>query len=122
RTDLFFKKEILPTLDTKKESTLELFRNLLIEKRFSDGNVILNATQHILEPQLQALKQSLPISENDLDVFLKELNELAPSSSLAKDDYLEKIAWDLELEDGHLLDKIENGKSYNWRKINPTAV
>jgi predicted unusual protein kinase regulating ubiquinone biosynthesis (AarF/ABC1/UbiB family) len=54
-----------------------------------------------------------------LQQVLERLDKMAPKDTLAKDDYLESLAWALDLRGRELDVFIEQRKSYNHRKIHP---
>lgn len=70
----------------------------------------------------QIIERGGQVDRFTLDKLMKDLNRYAPNGSIAKDDFIESIAWSLRLKGSELNAFIDDQKSQNWRKANPMLI
>lgn len=121
-TDEFFKKRLyglrLMPFDSKSRKRLEL---VLENKRIQSHGLQLDLAKKLLEPWIGNLEPGFA-GPAALYSLVEKINSLIPSGSLQKDEWLEEIAWRLNLGGKELSSLIEDEKSYNWRKANPLLI
>ena len=115
-TDLFFLEKVFPELQHQPEE----IRDFLENDSIHSDKIRLELTMSILEPNVQRLEQ-----QSDQSVLTREAAQLVavidnwvPNASLAKDNYLEELAWRLQFEGKALQGLIEDRKSYNYERAN----
>jgi predicted unusual protein kinase regulating ubiquinone biosynthesis (AarF/ABC1/UbiB family) len=106
-------------LDSRIHTNLE---QLLKRGRIAGANLQMAMADKILRGRIESLAQHLPVSDAELSQLIGTLNELVPSGSLRKDDWLESLAWKLQLEGSQLESFVTDEKSTNWKKANPLTA
>lgn len=121
-TDNYFKKYImtLPGFATGRYD--RWIKGVLITGRIESQTFKLELTQTALKLRINELKRRIPIRTDRLDSLITDINMMVPQGSLARDKFLEQIAWDLQLADAQLFGFIEDQKTTNWRRENPNMV
>lgn len=118
-SDSFFKTHLHQNLSLKQLETA------LKNERIHSRDMVFEISQKILLPELDKIvesKQSETFLNTRIHEFLFKLNDLTKADSFAKDKLLEDMSWRLKLQGVRLSNFIEDEKSYNWRKANPSLV
>jgi hypothetical protein len=120
-TDLFL-AHILAEHPLKPDSdAVNTLQTLLEDKRVHSPLAQLSVGQTLLEPKIAKLKPGR-VKTKQLEDLLEQIATVVPSDSQQRDDFLEDLAWRLEIESEEHLEMIEAQKSINWRKQDPRLV
>lgn len=121
-TDAYLKSELLEWILNlpPKEKYAEL-RSLLVEGRILSHNLQVDMARLYSRPTLDQMKKK-GCTRVQLDSFLTELDHLVEKGGVRKDQFLEDVAWELNIENSMDLRLIEEHKSTNWRKAKPWAI
>ncbi|NNN06399.1 MAG: hypothetical protein HKL90_10905 [Elusimicrobia bacterium] len=121
-TDAFFRARLEPVFDEAAASAAGLSLPQILESsRISSSELQLSLARRALEPEIARLGTSAP-APADLGRLIETLNAYVRHGSLNKDEFLESLAWRLNLSGPELGAFIEDEKSYNWRKANPLLL
>lgn len=120
-TDDFFLRGLAARYERLTPITQEELRSILEKNKILSSKLQLELAKKLLAPEIAALESS-SVSESNLRALVAKLNKFVPAASIKKDDYLEEIAWRLQVEGALLGSLIEDQKSYNWRRGNPLMV
>ncbi|MFA6003759.1 MAG: AarF/UbiB family protein, partial [Elusimicrobiota bacterium] len=121
-TDTFFQKRLEPIFASAAAEAAGLPLSLILEKdRIAGAGLQLALTRKLLEPEIKRLEGS-PQDPEALNRLIETINAYVRQGSLKKDEFLEDLAWRLELSGRELGAFIEDEKSYNWRKANPMLM
>ncbi|MBI4677714.1 MAG: hypothetical protein HY748_09025 [Elusimicrobia bacterium] len=121
-TDEFFRTRLQPGFDGGVAQAAGLDMSVIIEKgRIAGAGLQLSLTKALLEPEVERLESEEP-SHEDLNRLIETVNAYVRHGSMKKDEYLESLAWRLDLSGRELGAFIEDEKSYNWRKANPMLL
>ncbi|MCH2534450.1 MAG: AarF/UbiB family protein [Bdellovibrionales bacterium] len=118
-SDSFFKAHLHEHL------SLSQLERSLENERIHSRDMVFEIAQKILLPRLDGIvksKSNETFMNAKVHDFLFKLNNLTKADSFAKDKLLEDMAWRLQLEGVRLSNFIEDEKTYNWRKANPSLV
>lgn len=118
-SDLYFRKNLMEEI--VKPQYTRLLTRMLKEERIHNRSLVLELAQAVLRPRLEELNKA-GHDHIDIHEWLHDLNTMAKGDSFSKDEFLEELAWRLKLVEQPLSNFIEDEKSYNWRKANPTYV
>ena len=121
-TDAFFRRHVEPIFEEPAAEAADLSMPEILEsKRISSAELQLSLARRTLEPEIKRLETSAA-TPADLSRLLDTLNGYVRHGSQHKDDFLESLAWRLNLTGRELGAFIEDEKSYNWRKANPLLL
>jgi predicted unusual protein kinase regulating ubiquinone biosynthesis (AarF/ABC1/UbiB family) len=115
-SDAFFRDYL------ERHATLEEIESYLSCRSIADGNLCLALARRVLEADISALRGSGPGSTLKLSHLVALINHYVPKASLAKDAFLEELAWRFELEGAELKAFVEDQKGTNWRRGNAMLV
>lgn len=123
-TDSLFKSDIFPTLEqASSKGDMLWLKGVLIKERIQSHDLRLKLAKASLRPRIDEMKGNLAkLRKESLYSLISDLNMMAPQGSLAKDQFIEDIAWELQLKDANLFAFIEDQKTSNWKKENPMLV
>lgn len=115
--DSHLKKDILAKGD------LNQFRDLLATGAIKSESLKLSMVEKVFEPEIKLLSKSKG-NLNNLQVndIIQKIVSYIPDSSRFRDDYLEKIAWKLQLQEAKLNVFVEPLKSFNFKTIDQNTV
>lgn len=123
-SDEFYQKHLaawyqqLPE-DNKMQFAQNFLENGLLRSERTKSDML----QRALSAEVEALKIRRPhYKDMEIDKLVKKVVRFMPSASRYRDDYLEAIAWKLELPEKHILKFIQPLKSGNFRSVNPHQV
>ncbi|MCX5795971.1 MAG: AarF/UbiB family protein [Elusimicrobia bacterium] len=121
-TDAFFQKRLEPAFDDAAAAAAALPLSAILEQgRIAGSGLQLSLTRRLLEPEVARLR-SQPQDPEGLNRLIETINAYVRQGSLKKDEYLESLAWRLNLSGKELGAFVEDEKSYNWRKANPMLL
>lgn len=121
-TDAYFQKKIEPVFDEAAAEAAGLgLTTILDQGRIAGTSLQLTLTRRLLEPEVERMTAA-PQDPEALNRLIETINAYVRQGSLRKDEYLESLAWRLELKGPELGAFIEDEKSYNWRKANPMLL
>ena len=109
QTDEFF-KTTLQSRYLEDKDWIKL-RSFLKAKRFFDPQLSADLARHVLTDK---------INTEDLFVLSEDINSMLPEASKGKDAILESIAWQRNLSGPELQAHVEDEKSSNFPKLDPT--
>ncbi|MGZ3746313.1 MAG: AarF/UbiB family protein, partial [Pseudobdellovibrionaceae bacterium] len=124
-TDQFFASLVdLTKLDPQMKSQV---LGYLEEGRFNSDKIKLDLAKvfigdRVHRLQTEVIDKGSKVDRYTINKLIKDLNRYTPNGSLAKDNFLESIAWSLRLRGSELDGFIEDQKSQNWRKANPMLI
>ncbi|MDE2293393.1 MAG: hypothetical protein KGL53_15030, partial [Elusimicrobia bacterium] len=121
-TDAFFRERLEPGFDAAAAAAAGLPLPAILESgRIAGSGLQLELAQDVLEPEVRRMEERGADAES-LNRFVETLNAYVRQGSLKKDEYLESLAWRLDLSGKELGAFIEDEKSYNWRKADPLLL
>ncbi|HEX4048689.1 MAG TPA: AarF/UbiB family protein, partial [Elusimicrobiota bacterium] len=121
-TDAFFRRRLEPRFDDDAAAAADLSLPEILESgRISSGELQLSLAKRVLGPEVARLEASAP-TPAELSRLIETLNAYVRHGSLHKDEFLESLAWRLNISGRDLDAFIEDEKSYNWRKANPVLL
>jgi predicted unusual protein kinase regulating ubiquinone biosynthesis (AarF/ABC1/UbiB family) len=123
-SDEYFEKFIYTALKNLSEkSRMSQFEEILKFGRIRSERLKVELFSEIVQTEMGSLSEKAgELRDRELQPLLQRLVSWIPGSSRFRDDFLEKMAWDLELTEPQLHKFIEPLKSFNFRSINPLTV
>lgn len=122
KTDAYFKSALADRFTEPFDSrTYKELRRILEGGLLSSALLKLEWTERFLEPEILHLEKH-GADAPALHDLIERINRYVPTGTLKKDDFLESLAWRLDISGKELEVLIEDEKSYNWKKSNPILV
>ncbi len=121
-TDSWFEAHILPQWSNLiEEKMMKFLKELLMEKRIGSHQLQMQILEKSLDFEIERIKRD-GVDKKDIVNLIKIIRLYVPGASENKDRFLEKIAFELQLEGLQLKTLIEDQKSTNWKMANPVIV
>ena len=96
-TDGFFRSRLEAGFDHDAAADAGLAMSAILEKgRIAGAGLQLSLTRDLLEPEVKRLEAGTPGHE-DLNRLIETINAYVRQGSMKKDEYLESLAWRLDL-------------------------
>ncbi|NDG84334.1 MAG: hypothetical protein EBX52_04755 [Proteobacteria bacterium] len=118
-TDAFFRKEISPQLPkTGPEVELVLGRGLVRSEQ-----IRIRLIRSFLAGDLEGLKaKRTTLTDSEVHAFTQRIQYFTTEPSRFRDDYLEEVAWGLQLDERRLQIFIEPMKSFNFKAVDLNLI
>ncbi|MBL7716342.1 MAG: hypothetical protein JNL01_12825 [Bdellovibrionales bacterium] len=118
-SDQIYRQFIRPKLDTIPGEWEGILESGLIQS----DRLRTELFEKTYEKQFQKLaEKSEKLRDSELDDFIRQMSRLVPNASGTRDDYLERIAWEFELNESQTQRFIEPLKSFNFKAIDPAIL
>ncbi len=124
KLDDFFETHIYADLKAMPgERRREVYRYILDHALLRSERLTSELVSDVISPLLDELKQFAPdISDARLIPVIRLVANCLPQSSRFRDEVIENIAWELELNESLLYKYVEPMRSSNFRTIHPSAM
>lgn len=119
-TDSFFIKHIYGTTEAEN---IELREKILKSRKIRSQRILIEYLESVQKEKVDKIvSRKSPIKKSELYNLLSEIERLVPESSNFRDDYIEKLAWDLNLSEKLTSGFIEPLKSFNYKSLDMRSI
>jgi hypothetical protein len=125
-SDRFFEKFVENTYEVPEKIMDNYGRTIRIDFLSKDyiwsPSIRLRVLKQMIFSHLNEVRKEVTTKEN-ISKFLGSIQDAVPENSIEKDDFLEKLAWDLDLNDLPRLNELESQKAFGEKNnVSPFLV